>query len=196
MATNTADELRERCPHCLVRVDSPAEWCQHCGKTFDEQPEVEGPVGLGGWLILVGMGLVLGPFFVLGQIATDLLPVFQEGYWPILTDPASDAYHPMWGPLLLFELIGNLVQVTALLVALVLFFQKSSYFPRLHIAIYLGVLAFLILDYWLAGFIPAVAAESDLEAWALIWRQAVSCLIWVPYMLRSKRVRNTFGWPR
>ena len=57
---------------------------------------------------------------------------------------------------------------------------------------YLGVLLFLIVDYAAAGFIPMVGAEEDFQSLTQISRQAVACLIWVPYMLRSKRVKNTF----
>lgn len=148
------------CGNCSAPVSSATGFCEHCGESA--VPVVpEGPAGLGGWLVLVGFGLVVSPLVVLGMIANDLLPIFLEGYWPLLTDPASDAYHPLWGPLIIFELVGNFVQVVALCGALVLFFRKSSYFPRVAIAIYLGVFVFLMADYLLADLIPAVAAEES-----------------------------------
>ena len=81
-----------------------------------------GPVGLGGWLVLVALGLFITPLRVGAILQTDLLPIFTEGYWPLLTSPSSDAYHPLWAPLLIFETAGNFAVVAASIVALVLFF--------------------------------------------------------------------------
>jgi ABC-type multidrug transport system permease subunit len=129
---------------------------------------------------------------VAGGVLTDLLPIFEDGTWAILTDPSSEAYHVLWGPLIVFELVGNFAQILVALVALVFFAQKSALFPRVLIGLYLGVLVFLVADYLLAELIPAVAVQDSSESLGLIGRQLAVCAVWVPYMLRSKRVRNTF----
>jgi len=65
--------------------------------------------------------------------------------------------------------------------------------PRLVIIFLLANLAFVIVDYFLAMRIPLVASMPDESTPTQIARPAVSCAIWIPYFLRSKRVRNTFG---
>ena len=58
------------------------------------------PRGLGGWLILVAIGLVLtaGRAFLL--VFGTFLPILTGGQWEILTAKGSQAYHPFWAPLL------------------------------------------------------------------------------------------------
>jgi hypothetical protein len=122
----------------------------------------------------------------------DLLPVFTAGHWPLLTSPSSDAYHPLWAPLLVFELLGNLAFIGFSIIALLLFFRRSPQFPKVMVAYYVASLVFVAADFFLANLIPAVAAEADAEGVRELIRSIVTCAVWVPYMYRSQRVMNTF----
>jgi len=55
---------------------------------------------IGGWLIIVAIGLCLSPILQLLFIVRELLPIFTNGSWRVLTTPGSPAYHPLWGPLI------------------------------------------------------------------------------------------------
>tara|TARA_B110000503_G_C6907468_1_gene313251 strand:- start:209 stop:529 length:321 start_codon:yes stop_codon:yes gene_type:complete len=61
--------------------------------------------GLGGWLIFVGIGLVVSPLRNLSVMFTDFLPMFNNGTYEILTTPDNAAYHPFWGAYLWGEII-------------------------------------------------------------------------------------------
>ncbi|WP_084410858.1 DUF2569 family protein [Paenibacillus glacialis] len=61
--------------------------------------------GLGGWLALVQIGL----YYSLIQLFRDTMPVFAPETWNVLTSKESELYHPLWGPLLTFELVYNIV---------------------------------------------------------------------------------------
>ena len=157
---------------------------------------VEGPSGLGGWLILPAIGLIVTPFRLMAYLLTDLLPIFQDGSWDFLTTPGTEAYHPMWAPVILFELAGNLFFVVMAVVLIFLFFTKSHRFPRLMIVFLLSNLAFVFGDYALANTIPFVAnMEADAEVYKEMARGIGGVAIWVPYFLVSKRVKNTFVKP-
>lgn len=150
-----------------------------------------GPSGLGGWLILVMIGMILTPIRLGTFIATTLVPLYRNGTWEILTSPGSESYHPLWAPLLIFEFVVNLVFILACMALLGLFFTKSRRFPRMFIIFIAANLIFLVVDYVLGGQIPAVAAEGPVGAVEIV-RTLIAALIWVPYMLVSKRVKNTF----
>ena len=62
------------------------------------------PSGIGGWLILPAIGLVLTPILLLVTLTRDLLPALQPEVWNALTEPGSQAYHPMWATVIIFEL--------------------------------------------------------------------------------------------
>jgi hypothetical protein len=154
------------------------------------------PKGLGGWLILVGIGLFITPFFIMASLLVDYVPIFTEGYWEIMTTPGSEGYHPLWAPVLTFEIIGNTFFILFGIALVILFFTKSPRFPKLLIVFYASNLLFIAFDLVWASGIPAVSAMDNFDSIKELVQAIVKCAIWIPYMLVSKRVKNTFVRPR
>lgn len=152
----------------------------------------EGPTGLGGWLILTAIGLILTPFKLGFFVVSSILPIFEGDTWSTLTSPGSEAYHPLWGPLLTFELIGNCAFIVFAVALLVPFFAKRASFPKLMIIFYVTNLLFVVGDAMLGNLIPFVAAQDDPATTKEIVRTLIASAIWIPYFRVSKRVKNTF----
>ena len=150
------------------------------------------PSGLGGWLILVAIGLVISPLRLGAMILQIFVPVFTDGTWGILTTPGSELYHALWAPLLIFELLGNLGFIVAYIVLAILFFRKSRFFPKTYITIAVLNLFFIFLDAWLGSLVLQDEPMFDPETAREIGRSLVAFAVWVPYMVVSKRVENTF----
>ena len=148
--------------------------------------------GLGGWLILVGIGVVVGPF----RLAAELVPlyygIFTDGSFEILTTQGSEAYHVMWGPLIVFETIFNLLVILASCYLIYLYFSKSYLFPKLYISIVIFSLVFIPFDAWLATFVLPDEPMFDPATSKELARTLFMAVVWVPYMLISKRVKATF----
>jgi Protein of unknown function (DUF2569) len=154
------------------------------------------PKGIGGWLLLPALGLIITPFRVGFQFYRDLLPALAPETWNALTISSSAAYHPLWGPLIIFEVIGNLTLFIYAILLLWFFFNKSQRVPKLYIIWLVLVAAIQIIDFLLANQIPAVASQpSDPESVKEVARSIVAAAIWIPYFLKSKRVKNTFIKP-
>jgi hypothetical protein len=150
------------------------------------------PSGLGGWLILLGIGLVVSPVRITTILLQTFLPIFQDGAWEILTTPGSEVYHELWGPLIILEIVANTIFVLVGIALLVLFFRRSSRFPTLYVALAIGSLLFILLDSWLGTLPVQDEPMFDPETAREVGRALISAAIWVPYILISKRVRNTF----
>jgi hypothetical protein len=148
--------------------------------------------GIGGWLILVVISLVVSPVRIGYFMATDILPIFRDGAWSILTTPGSAAYHVLWGPLLIFETIGNLGTIALGLTTLWFLAHKSRRTPKLAIAWLLWSSTLVVVDFFVTDLIPAAAAHPDPGSARELVRALVSLAIWVPYFLVSKRVKATF----
>ena len=148
--------------------------------------------GLGGWLILVAIGVVMSPLQMLATLLQTYVPFFQGGTWEALTTPGSEQYHALWAPLIIFEFIGNLGLFVACVVLLFLFFKKSRFFPRTYIAIALVNLCYLVLDAWFVSFVLTSESMFDPDTTREIVRSLVTTAVWGTYMLISDRVRNTF----
>lgn len=151
-----------------------------------------GPEGLGGWLILVGFGLVMNPIQFIGIVFNTYLDVFRSGAWQRLTDPASPLYHALWGPTIVFETVGHALFLAMSIASICLFFLRSRWFPRAFIAMSLSNVVFLAVDLALMSSIPAVTTEERTAVMYKLPRVLFWTMIWSIYMLRSRRVKNTF----
>ncbi|MES2820995.1 MAG: DUF2569 domain-containing protein [Pseudomonadota bacterium] len=148
--------------------------------------------GLGGWLILVGIGVVVSPFRLAYAYGPLYYSIFTDGTFQVLTNSASEAYHPLWGPLLVAEALYNSLIVLASVYLIYLFFSKHYLFPRLYITIVGVSLVFIPLDAWLGSFVITDEPMFDPATAQEFFRTLISGVIWIPYMLLSKRVKATF----
>ncbi len=152
--------------------------------------------GLGGWLILPALGLIITPFRMGLQFYRDMLPTLTPKIWNALTNSSSATYHPLWGPLIVFEIIANLALFFYTLWLLWLFFRKLKHVPRLFVIWLVLLAAIQIVDLLLANQIPAIATQpTDQESLKDLIRSIIGAAIWIPYFIRSKRVKNTFIEP-
>lgn len=148
--------------------------------------------GLGGWLGLVGLGLIISPIRQAIFMYTTYYPMFEEGVFSVLTSVDSEAYHPFWKYYIGGEITFNSLMVLATFVLLYLFFSKHYLFPKFFIFILLINIGFIPLD---ASLIKVVMPEEEIfdpDTLNTLIRSLICGVVWVPYMLFSKRVKATF----
>jgi len=148
--------------------------------------------GIGGWLILVAIGVTIAPFKTAIEAVLAFKPIFAEGTWASLTTAGSALYHPGWKILLSSEIINNTILVCAYGALAVLFYKKHWLFPRLFIALQVISLLGTFVDAWALSMIMPDEPIFDAETFKAVSRSVLSCFIWIPYMLVSKRVKATF----
>ena len=149
------------------------------------------PAGIGGWLILVAVGLCLTPIRIAAELLATLRPL-TSALWHALTTPGTRAYHPLFAP----WIVGQLVVYSALLLwglaLLYLFFAKKRPFPRLMIAFLIARAVVQVADLSVALRIPIVANSLTVNAFGGPTIAFLVAAIWVPYFWRSRRVAATF----
>lgn len=148
--------------------------------------------GLGGWLVLVGLGIIISPLRVIGTVFPVYSEMFSNGSWAALTTPGTEAYNPLWAPILFGEMAINGGLVLAWIFVAFLFFSKKKVFPRWYIGILLFTLAFILIDALVIKSVLPNEPVFDAETTKEFGRSLIATLIWVPYMLVSKRVKSTF----
>jgi hypothetical protein len=147
--------------------------------------------GIGGWLLLPALGIVVQPLRILKDVA-ELVPAYAADNWMQLTTVGQTAYHALWGPVLLFELAANLGLLVFSVLLMILFFQRRSSVPRVFLAFQGGALVVGVLDQMAAGLIPAIEHAASGSGWAQVIRQALALAIWGSYFMTSRRVKATF----
>jgi len=151
--------------------------------------------GIGGWLWLVAIGVTLSPLINLAADITTFSELLNEDTWSQLTDNNSIYYTPFFAVLIYFE-IGYAIIIDGLLFYLVyLFYGKNSTFPPLYIKLVFAVLILSLVDIFFASLVfpeLTVGELFDTETLKGIFQTLIAICIWVPYMKKSIRVKNTF----
>jgi len=151
------------------------------------------PAGIGGWLILPGVGLAISPILQGIRFFRDIMPALEPNVWRILSDPTSENYHPMWAPTILFEAASTiLLFIFTLWLGYLFFFRKSPQVPLLFIFWLAINLIIQTIDLILMNSIPLAAGQSDQQVVGGLVRSIGSAAIWIPYFIKSVRVKNTF----
>jgi len=148
--------------------------------------------GLGGWLFLVGLNVVFIPFGIIAQTFQDYSPVFSDGTWELLTTPGTEAYNPLWKPIILGEIGMSVGYALAWIFTAFLFFSKKKVFPNWFIGATLAVFVKILLDMFLTTLVQPDEPIFDTETVQIIVRYAIVALIWISYIRISKRVKATF----
>jgi hypothetical protein len=154
-------------------------------------PEERRYSGLGGWLFLIGFGLCIGPFTRLVVMAKHWEGFFSLDVWQTVAMPNGEQYHPLYAPLLIFEVLGNSLLLGLNVLALCLYFGKRRIFPKIFIALMIANAVVLGIDAIFGGMIPFVAG-TDTSSRREFFRASLAAMIWTAYMVKSRRVRATF----
>ena len=148
--------------------------------------------GLGGWLALVGLGILISPIRILILLVPTFIEVFSGDTWSILTTPGNDVYSPYWAPILLSEIAVNSAIIIAWIYIGYLFFKKKKSFPKWYIGIILFTFVYTIFDAFTIKLVLPSEPLFDPDTLKSLARLSVMAAIWIPYMLVSKRVKATF----
>jgi hypothetical protein len=142
-------------------------------------PQADAPTGLGGWLLLPMLGLIRTTFTHLRAV---VFPAWPDKT-PFAPLPEGSFVYEQW-------VVGFFGAAAVAL--LVLMFRKSRWFPIGFIA-YSAASA--VSQLTLFGF-AAGAGYIPIGMNSLTVRPLVGAVlpaaIWIPYMLKSRRVANTF----
>lgn len=193
------------CKHCGKEIHDDVKFCSACGGSISalaiEKPERFGSrkslEGLGGWLVLVVIGLFIATSFqVYG--AYQSVTMFSDGTVQFLSNPASEVYIPNYGGLLKFEFIAEIFFLMAGIYLIWLFFKRDRKFPKYYIWFLVASAVYVVLDYILIASISAAPEVQQLLDTALteqigeIGRTVISSVVWGSYIMKSRRVKATF----
>lgn len=141
-----------------------------------------GPSGLGGWLLLLAIGQTLFPLRTLADLAK-----------------SGDAYSRLMtferGPLAVYGDVGLTVAFAALQFVVAIFmYRRSRLFPKLFMYQWIAIPAFLILESLLVSASLGVPIDQVLSPGAVSRTTGAFLFggLWVWYVFKSVRVRNTF----
>lgn len=188
------------CTKCGKKLREGVNFCTHCGQKIEQSSinnvahaEKSNDQQIGGWLILPAIGLIITPLWSLYTFFTEYIPMFSDGTWELLTNSDSAYFISGFSSLIMFEIFFQAVFCLFVLYVAFLFFTRKEKLPRLYILYLVGSLIFVVIDYMWVFSIPELAEALQEEGdYSDLGRSIIAAAIWVPYMLKSDRVKNTF----
>jgi len=166
------------------------QWWQDPSATKPQLTEDSRLNGLGGWLGLVGFGLVVSPVLLTYRLWTGLQLVR-------VLIRRLNARHTEYNGLLVDDeiqfLIFSAFITTVLLAGLVylnfLFFKKKKIFPKVFIIFLVLYFAVSLLMYWAN---PSGDLQVQTALAGTVGISFIQGIVWVSYFLSSRRVKATF----
>ncbi len=140
------------------------------------------PVGFGGWLILVVIGQTLAPLRTLGELGRS-----TSGYENLMMLPNGRATVYIEVALLLAFAAFQVVVAVAM-------YRKRRSFPTLFLYQWFAIPGLFILDMLLVSALLGVGVNAlmDAEEIGSVSGTFIATGLWVWYIFKSVRVRNTF----
>ncbi|MEK4139599.1 DUF2569 family protein [Paenibacillus sp. FSL M7-0547] len=149
--------------------------------------------GFGGWLYLFAAGLVYQFLFNLKAVYDNYLMTKTENF-EYLTTIGNENYNSLWEPTILFEILGE--SIIVIFVVLIAYFciKQSLKFKTVSIifittSFILQSIDLLLLLNIQNGYSEDLFGSTIYDG---IYRSIVYAIVWIPYLLLSKRVKNTF----
>ncbi|NRF94800.1 DUF2569 domain-containing protein [Paenibacillus frigoriresistens] len=144
--------------------------------------------GFGGWLYLVALGFLLTFGSSLIYLIDTILPIYQNGL-------LSELHEENWkySLVIIYETVINIFFVIFPVFLVYLGLKKKKLLRILVINFYIINFAFNISYYLITNTIEEMATHEFMsEQGRNIVKSLVTCLIWIPYFINSKRVKNTY----
>lgn len=154
-------------------------------RKYDPQPYYPAAWGepIGGWLILVCIGITLSPIRLLYSFYENPSIVNGEAWLLMLYAKNYLSF--------IYVLLVNIYNIASLLftiLIIVLFYQRRSSIPRLISLLYAASFMGIMIDSYVALQIDPNTVVDTKE----ILRSVVAAAIWIPYFNKSNRVKRTF----
>ena len=140
------------------------------------------------WLVLLGISLVLGGIVQIVSIVDN--NYFDRSAWLAVADTGGTTLQSVVMVELTFDLIG----LTGAVACFYWFLKRRDIFPKMFIGYIGSVLAGEIILLVLYTLVPYPSSYGDLASMtgAQLLRTFIYASIWVTYIARSERARNTF----
>jgi len=154
-------------------------------------PTVLGKTGLGGWLIVLGLSLIVSGGAKLFTLVQNV-SVISSPDWQLLITPGSPAYDPLWNPAVWTEIVLTVALLGLNAYVIFLYFSKRAIFPRVFTIFAVSNVVVMVISLLICMQISNFPADAKTGAIKFVFQSLTYLAIWGTYVQKSQRVKGTF----
>jgi hypothetical protein len=152
--------------------------------------------GLGGWLMLLGFTIVVSPLRMLVDFVRDY-SLYSDSILIVLNSEQVTTVFSGGEPailfwLLIFEFVGSAIFLLLGIYVAYLFFTKKVNFPNVFVNVALWFLLWNLIDVYASSTLSILEGSVGPEVYKLLAGQVFYIVVWIWYINKSVRVKNTF----
>jgi hypothetical protein len=152
--------------------------------------------GLGGWLMLLGFSIVVSPLRMLVDFVRDY-SLYSDSILIVLNSEQVTTVFSGGEPailfwLLIFEFVGSAIFLLLGIYVAYLFFTKKVNFPNVFVNVALWFLLWNLIDVYASSTLSILEGSVGPEVYKLLAGQVFYIVVWIWYINKSVRVKNTF----
>lgn len=146
-----------------------------------------------GSIVFISIALIITQLYLAYKFFLQLIPFKFHDTWVLYADKHSKQFQYFFKETVNFEIMAILLFICVSVVLWVLIAKRNQAFPIVFI-IYLGaILLFTIADFLLMIQMPLITNEPlQLLLLKAMLGAAVICVIFIPYLIYSKSVKQIF----
>ncbi|MDQ1087968.1 hypothetical protein QE390_002514 [Siphonobacter sp. SORGH_AS 1065] len=152
-----------------------------------DEYRINSPEKIGGWLVLPMLSLIISPLLLIITICGIVTPEI----WAAMDVLPNSGILKLT---ILLEQIANVFLLEWTILCLIQFFQRRNTLPHYIIILYGSNLLLCCFDVMITEFLMP-ATTNGKESYNDLLRAILIAAVWIPYFLRSTRVKRTFVFP-
>lgn len=143
--------------------------------------------GFGGWLYVMTAGMIITFVISVFYFIDTLLPLYQTGKVAQLTEQNA-----LWGISIIIETVMYIFYIIYPVYLAYLCLKMKKIFIQMTILFYVMNLFFPVLFYFLCSALPGIQQSLIDQQVSTIFRSLILAVVWIPYLNKSKRIKNTY----
>lgn len=147
---------------------------------------------LGGVIELAVLSLILTLFLSYGSISNIILPFNFNEQWIAISNIELDSYNEGWIKFAIFSLTSNLVIILYAIILLVFFIKQSKYTASALVSFVMLRILLITLVFYFQTVVKGPITPTIDEIIRTVIRALIIPGAWIPYIMLSKRARESF----
>lgn len=153
---------------------------------------LDGPQGIGGWLVLVLLHIFIGSLNLFLAFKENSSVLLEPELLNKLMTIGHPSYSPYWKSVIVFQTATEIIILIYIIFTLIAFFKTKKNTIKLMIIFYVILSVYPIIIILTGNIIPFLAEEQAAIGYVNLVSSIMASLIWISYFIKSRRVRNTF----